>query len=50
MRSTGVYDMTGSITALVVLMILAIIFNWVLAVAERRMLRWRRNSDFGLMG
>jgi NitT/TauT family transport system permease protein len=49
MHSTGVYDMTGSITALVVLMILAIIFNWVLAVVEKRMLRWRRGADLGLM-
>jgi len=50
MHSTGVYDMTGSITALAVLMILAIIFNWVLVVAEKRMLRWRRSSEMGLMG
>lgn len=50
MHSTGVYDMTGSITALVVLMILAIIFNWVLAVVEKRMLSWRRNAETGLMG
>jgi len=50
MHSTGVYDMTGSITALVVLMILAIIFNWFLAIVEKRMLRWRRNSETGLMG
>lgn len=50
MHSTGVYDMTGSITSLVVLMILAIIFNWILAVVEKRMLRWRRSSETGLMG
>ncbi|HUN46390.1 MAG TPA: ABC transporter permease [Stellaceae bacterium] len=48
MHSTGVYDMTGSITALVVLMILAIIFNWGLGVVERRMLRWRRGSEVGI--
>ena len=50
MHSTGVYDMTGSITSLVVLMILAIIFNWILAVVEKRMLRWRRSAETGLMG
>jgi ABC-type nitrate/sulfonate/bicarbonate transport system permease component len=33
-----------------VLMILAIIFNWFLAIVEKRMLRWRRNSETGLMG
>lgn len=49
MHSTGVYDMTGSITALVVLMILAIVFNWALAVVEKRMLRWRRGGG-GLIG
>ncbi len=50
MRSTGTYDMTGSITALVVLMILAMIFNWMLSVVEARALRWRRHSDVGLGG
>lgn len=49
MHSTGVYDMAGSIAALVVLMILAIVFNWVLAVAEKRTLRWRRSADIGLV-
>src|SRR6185437_2760165 len=49
MHSTGTYDMTGSITALVVLMILAIIFNWALAVVERRMLRWRRGGGGGAL-
>jgi NitT/TauT family transport system permease protein len=50
MRSTGTYDMTGSITALVVLMILAMIFNWMLSAVEARALRWRRTSDMGLGG
>ncbi|MSP87992.1 MAG: ABC transporter permease [Alphaproteobacteria bacterium] len=44
-HTSGVYDMTGSITALVILMILAMIFNGVLALIERRVLRWRRGSD-----
>jgi NitT/TauT family transport system permease protein len=50
MHSTGVYDMTGSITALVVLMVLAMLFNWGLAAVERRVLRWRRGADHGLAG
>ena len=48
MHSTSIYDMAGSIAALVVLMILAIIFNWALAVVEKRALRWRRSADIGL--
>lgn len=43
--TSGVYDMAGSITALVVLMILAMIFNWVLALLERKMLHWRRSTE-----
>jgi NitT/TauT family transport system permease protein len=50
MHSTGVYDVTGSITALVVLMIIAIIFNWALTAFEKRMLRWRRSSEGGVLG
>ena len=50
MRSTGIYDMTGSITALTVLMGLAMLFNWLLSVVERRALRWRRNTHMGLTG
>ena len=50
MRSTGVYDITGSISALVVLMVLAILFNFVLSAVERRSLRWRRNTDVGISG
>jgi len=50
MHSTGTYDMTGSITALVVLMIMAIIFNWALTTFEKRMMRWRRSSEGGLLG
>jgi NitT/TauT family transport system permease protein len=45
MHTSGVYDITGSITALVVLMLLAMIFNAVLARVERQMLHWRRGGD-----
>jgi NitT/TauT family transport system permease protein len=45
MHTSGVYDITGSITALVVLMLLAMIFNAVLARVERRMLHWRRGGE-----
>jgi NitT/TauT family transport system permease protein len=45
MHTSGVYDITGSITALVVLMLLAMIFNGVLAWVERRMLHWRRGAE-----
>ena len=44
-HTSGVYDMTGSITALVTLMLLAMVFNGILGVLERRMLRWRRTSE-----
>jgi len=43
--TSGIYDMAGSITALVILMILAMIFNWVLAALERRLMHWRRNTE-----
>jgi NitT/TauT family transport system permease protein len=46
--TSGVYDMTGAVTALVVLMILAMIFNWVLAALEKKMLHWRRSSETGM--
>ena len=45
MHTSGVYDITGSITTLVVLMILAMLFNGALALLERKMLHWRRGSD-----
>ena len=45
MHTSGVYDITGSITALVVLMLLAMVFNGVLAWVERRMLHWRRGAE-----
>lgn len=44
-HTSGVYDMIGSITALVILMILAMIFNGVLALIERKVLHRRRSSD-----
>lgn len=44
-HSAGVYDMTGAITALVVLMLMAMAFNGVLAFIERRVLHWRRGND-----
>lgn len=44
-HTSGVYDMTGSITALVTLMILAMVFNGVLGLVERRVLRWRRTAE-----
>jgi NitT/TauT family transport system permease protein len=40
--TSGIYDMDGSITALVILMFLAMVFNWVLLVLEKKLLRWRR--------
>ena len=43
--TSGIYDMAGSITALVTLMVLAMIFNWVLAILERKMLHWRRSTE-----
>jgi sulfonate transport system permease protein len=49
MHSTGVYDITGSISALTVLMLVAMALNWILAVFERRILRWRLNSDVGVI-
>jgi NitT/TauT family transport system permease protein len=48
MHSTGVYDITGSISALTVLMLGAMALNWILAVCERRILRWRLKSDVGV--
>ena len=45
MHTSGVYDITGSITALVVLMLLAMVFNGMLAWVERRMLHWRRGGE-----
>lgn len=44
-HSAGVYDMTGAITALIVLMLMAMAFNGILAFAEKRVLHWRRGSD-----
>ena len=44
-HTSGVYDMTGSITALVTLMMLAMVFNGVLGLVERRVLRWRRTAE-----
>ena len=43
--TSGVYDIAGSVTALVALMVLAMIFNWALALLERKMLHWRRSSE-----
>jgi sulfonate transport system permease protein len=43
--ASGVYDMAGSITALVTLMGLAMVFNWALALLERKMLHWRRGTE-----
>jgi len=48
-HTSGVYDMTGSITALVILMLLAMIFNGVLGLIERKVLHWRRNSEASWM-
>jgi NitT/TauT family transport system permease protein len=45
MHTSGVYDIAGSITALAILMILAMIFNGALALLERRMLHWRRGAE-----
>jgi len=44
-HSSGVYDMTGAITALFVLMLMAMAFNGLLALIERRVLHWRSSSD-----
>ncbi len=46
--ASGVYDMTGAMTALVVLMILAMIFNGILVVLEKRVMGWRRTNDASL--
>ena len=46
--ASGVYDMTGAITALTVLMILAMVFNGILVVLERRVMGWRRSNDASL--
>jgi NitT/TauT family transport system permease protein len=48
-HSSGVYDMTGAITALVVLMLMAMAFNGVLARIEHRILHWRQTSDSWMM-
>jgi NitT/TauT family transport system permease protein len=45
--ASSVYDMTGAFTALVVLTILAMLFNLVLSLLERRLLFWRRGEDGG---
>ena len=42
--------MTGAITALFVLMVLAMLFNGVLAIVERRVLHWRRSNDSWMVG
>jgi len=39
--SSSIYDMTGAFTALVVLMILAMIFNFALSLLEKRLMFWR---------
>ena len=44
-HSSGVYDMTGAITALFVLMLMAMAFNGLLALIERQVLHWRSASD-----
>lgn len=49
-HSSGIYDMTGAITALFVLMVLAMLFNGVLAIVERRVLHWRRSNDSWMVG
>ncbi len=46
--ASGTYDMTGAMTALTVLMILAMVFNGVLVLLERRVLSWRRSNDASL--
>jgi NitT/TauT family transport system permease protein len=46
--ASGVYDMTGAITALTVLMILAMVFNGILVVLEKRVMGWRRTNDASL--
>ena len=43
--ATAIYDITGSITALVVLGIMAMIFNTVLARLEARTMSWRRGAN-----
>lgn len=48
--TSGVYDMAGSVTALVALMVLAMIFNWALALLERKMLHWRRTTESWMTG
>ena len=41
--------MTGAITALVVLVLMAMAFNGVLSVIERRVLHWRRGNDSSIL-
>jgi NitT/TauT family transport system permease protein len=44
-NATAIYDITGSITALVVLGLMAMIFNTVLARLEARTMTWRRGAN-----
>ena len=41
--ATGVYDITGSITALFVLGIMAMGFNVVVSIIEKKVLSWRKD-------
>lgn len=43
--ATNIYDMTGAITALVALMALAMAFNAILGILERRVMTWRRSRE-----
>jgi NitT/TauT family transport system permease protein len=43
--ASSTYDMTGAFTALVVLTVLAMLFNVVLSTIERKFLFWRRGED-----
>ena len=43
--ASSTYDMTGAFTALVVLTVLAMLFNVVLSTIERKLLFWRRGDD-----
>jgi len=43
--ASSLYDMTGAFTALVVLTLLAMLFNVVLSMIERKLLFWRRGED-----
>lgn len=48
-RAEGTLDTDGVITAILVVVLLASIANWLLRVAEKRLLRWRP-ADPGLLG